>query len=331
MISKCISVCKPPAPAGPGLADRQRRPGGHGRGGPPDRLGAGLPHLAQVHRGVIHVDPGDGHQRCHRVRQPGARRHPGPHRPGLLHRGDPGEAPAPLADPAGAGGGPGHPRPGRDRRHHGADRPQPVGGGPALPALDGADRDDIRAVEENQGRRPPPPHPGPGPDTGPGPPDGDGQRRGDRPGRDRDRQRPARRRRERQAQRPGPGDDLPGPRRRGLPADRPVDRPVVRPARGEGPGPGDPGGRHPDRGRAGPGPDRLRPVLHAPAGAAGRSAHARGVPGVGGDPERPLGPARTPLPRGPGNHTGEAKGRRALPHARLTRPSPAIRPWDSVT
>ena len=94
------------------------------RRGPADRLRAGLPDLAAVHRAVVRAAPGHGHPRRDRVRQPDAdlrrRRRRDRDVRGRLALRPAGRPPAGL--PAGAR----RPRPGGHRRDHGAHRPQPV-------------------------------------------------------------------------------------------------------------------------------------------------------------------------------------------------------------
>ncbi len=104
-------------------ADPHRR---HGRRRSPHRIGARLPHLASMHRRIVRHHAGDGHPRCHRVRQPSpdlrARARRDPHVP--RGRADPAGAPRPVR--ARAGDRPVRSDPGGHRRHHGADESQPV-------------------------------------------------------------------------------------------------------------------------------------------------------------------------------------------------------------
>src|SRR6266536_1136139 len=105
------------APARAGHAGGERGHRGHRRGGTADRVGAGLPDLAALHRHVVRADPGAGRARADRVRQPDAHLGTGGDHTG--HAGGRAAVPAATSPGGPAGGG----RVRRQRCREGSDAP----------------------------------------------------------------------------------------------------------------------------------------------------------------------------------------------------------------
>ncbi|CAA9248558.1 MAG: Heme A synthase, cytochrome oxidase biogenesis protein Cox15-CtaA, partial [uncultured Blastococcus sp.] len=242
------------------------------RSGPADRLGAGLPDLAALHRRQLRDDAGAGRSRRHRVRQPVAdlRAHRGGDRDRRRRLALPPPGPAAARRPD----LPRHPGPGPARGRHGADRTQPLDRRGALPGVGGARRTGdhvVAALARARGR----PAAAAPPTRAAHRRHRRGHRRGARPRHRGHRRRAAQRRPERL--RPDglrPRDGQPAARRPGLPPGRADGGPAAGPLRDRLPRPHPAGRARPARRAARPGRRRLRAVLHRPADRPGARAHA---------------------------------------------------------